>query len=245
MFGSIPRQIVRFCTVALLLLSPAAGVAAPAEAAGWQAVLVAGDNAEPVFDNAVAAVGRWLFARGVAAGDIHRLSANAPPGDPGVEPATARNILDRIASLRPGRGQQCLVFITSHGRQNEGIWLAYSGEFLEPGALARALSAGCGEVPTVAILSSCYSGSFTAMRAPNRVIITAARADRPSFGCQADRTYTVFDECLLAALPRSATWRAAYHAEAGCVRRRERQLQVLPSQPQAFFGKAVRNLSIR
>ena len=82
------------------------------------------------------------------------------------------------------------------------------------------------------------------MRAANRVIITAARADRPSFGCQADRTYTVFDECLLAALPRSATWRAVYKADRDCVRRRERQLQVLPSQPQASFGKAVRNLSV-
>jgi hypothetical protein len=243
MSGLIPRQIIRLCTV-VFLLSAAAGVVAPAGAAGWQVVLVAGDNAEPVFDNAVAAVGRWLAEHGVAAGDIHRLSASAPPGDPGTEPASARNILDRIASLRPGRGQRCLVFITSHGRQNEGIWLAASGEFLEPDALARALSAGCRGVPTVAILSSCYSGSFTAMRAANRVIITAARADRPSFGCQADRTYTVFDECLLAALPRSATWRAVYKADLDCVRRRELQLQVLPSQPQAFFGKAVRNLPV-
>jgi hypothetical protein len=83
------------------------------------------------------------------------------------------------------------------------------------------------------------------MHAANRVIITAARADRSSFGCQADRTYTVFDECLLGALPETGAWRGVYQASLGCVRRRERELGVLPSQPQAFFGKAVRRLGVR
>jgi len=74
------------------------------------------------------------------------------------------------------------------------------------------------------------------MRAPNRLIITAARPDRPSFGCQADRTYTVFDECLLSVLPQASTWRRVYDADLACVRQRERELGVLPSQPQGFFG---------
>ena len=229
---------------ALLLLGAMPALAAPLKAGGWQAVLVAGDKAEPVFDNAVAAVGDWLARQGVADDGIHRLSATAPPGSPTAEPASTRRVLDRIAALRPAPGERCLVFITSHGQRERGIWLAYSGEFLEPAALARALSAGCGNAPTVVILSSCYSGAFTAMRAPNRIIMTAARADRPSFGCQADRTYTVFDECLLGVLPRAATWRAVYDAELGCVQRRERELGVLASQPQAFFGKAVRNLAL-
>jgi len=99
----------------------------------------------------------------------------------------------------------------------------------------------------VVILSSCYSGAFTvgAMRAENRIIITAARADRPSFGCEADRTYTVFDECLVAALARAPTWRAVYASSLGCVRTRERQFRMLPSQPQASFGAAVRDLAVR
>jgi hypothetical protein len=82
------------------------------------------------------------------------------------------------------------------------------------------------------------------MRAPNRIVVTAARPDRPSFGCQADRTYTVFDECLLGALPHARTWRAVYKATNSCVRRHESEMQVLPSQPQASFGAAVRNLSV-
>ena len=216
-------------------------------AARWQAVLVAGDAAEPVFDNAVDAVARWLADRGVPNGDIHRLSANRQPRDPAVEPASAENILQRIASLRPQPGERCLIFITSHGQRGEGIWLAYSGDYLRPASLARALSVGCAAVPSVVILSSCYSGAFSvgAMRAPNRIILTAARADRPSFGCQADRTYTVFDECLLAVLPRAPTWRAVHAANLGCVQARERRLHVLPSQPQGSFGAAVRDLAVR
>jgi len=82
------------------------------------------------------------------------------------------------------------------------------------------------------------------MLAPNRIIMTAARADRPSFGCQADRTYTVFDECLLAALPRARLWRGVFDLSRACVRQRERQMGVLPSEPRHFFGNKVRDLAV-
>lgn len=232
--------------VASALLAGAALPKAPLahRAAGWQAVLVAGDNAEPVFDNAVVAMERWLVGQGVPQRAVHRLSA--APSAPGVAAATLPNVLERIASLDPAPGQGCLVFITSHGGEDEGVWLAAGRRFLWPASLAQALRLGCRAAPTVVIVSSCYSGTFARgmMRAPNRIILTAARADRPSFGCQADRSYTVFDECLLAALPRGGDWRIAYHREAGCVRRNERRTGELPSQPQAFFGRAVRNLAL-
>ncbi len=245
-----PRMVLCLVVLGLSVLAPAlsgggAAFARKPPPAEWQAVLIAGDNAQPVFDNAVIALTHWLEARGVPTGDIHRLSASPHPGDVAVAPASDRQVLETIAALRPRHRERCLVFITSHGQRGEGIWLAESGDFLEPAALARALSAGCGAVPTVVIMSSCYSGEFTAMRAPNRIVMTAARADRPSFGCQADRTYTVYDECLLAALPRAHTWRAVYASSSACVRRREKWLNVLPSQPQASFGMEVGNLSVR
>lgn len=235
------------CLIAALWLGCAEVLGAGPDAPRWQAVLVAGDNVQPVFDNAVTAVARWLGSRGVASGDIHRLSANPQTQDPAIEPASAANILNRIAGLEPRPGEGCLVFITSHGSPGEGVWLAYHQEFLQPGDLARALSAGCRAAPTVVIVSSCFSGAFVggAMRAPNRIILSAARSDRPSFGCQADRIYTVFDECLLAALKRAATWRAVRAASFGCVRAREQRFQLLPSQPQASFGAAIRDLAVR
>lgn len=232
-------------SISLIFGYSPAGVAAPASGE-WQAVLVAGDNAQPVFDNAVATVTRWLEQHGEAAADIHRLSAG-PTADPSVEPATIGHILNEIAALQPRPGQRCLVFITSHGQRGEGVYLAADNDFLRPEQLARALSGGCARVPTVVIVSSCYSGVFAAppMRAPNRVILTAARGDRPSFGCQANRTYTVFDECLLGTLAQAPTWRAVYQVNSACVRQHEKWLGVLPSQPQAAFGAAVQNLPVR
>src|SRR5207253_959261 len=110
----------------------------------------------------------------------------------------------------------------------------------------QVLSYGCAAAPTVVIVSGCYSGIFAAgpMLAPNRIIMTAARADRPSFGCQTDRIYTFFDECLLAAIPRARQWRAVFDATAACVRSKEQQLEAVPSEPQAFFGTAVRDLPL-
>ncbi len=204
---------------ALCLLLAAEAVAADSSPSGWQAVLVAGDNAQPVFDNAVAAVRNWLASGGVPAPNIHVLSATPVEGK--AEPASAERVLARIAALRPGPGEACLVFVTSHGQRGEGIWLAYSGEFLRPAELAQALSAGCARAPTVVVASGCFTGGFTALRAPNRIVVTAARADRPSFGCAVERTYAVFDECLLSSLPQEATWRAVVATTRRCVGQRE------------------------
>lgn len=240
----MPSLTIFLFAIPWILLGNAAAVAAAPGPSGWKAVLVAGDNAQPVFDNAVAAAGGWLASRGVPRRDIHVLSATQRP-DAAAEPASAERVLGRIAALRPGRGEGCFVFITSHGHRGEGIWLAYSGEFLQPAALAQALSGGCAGAPTVVVVSGCFSGAFTTMRAPNRIVITAARADRPSFGCQVERTYSVFDECLLTALPRFGNWQSIFKQTSSCVTVRERDMQVVPSQPQAFFGAAVRNLPVR
>ncbi len=228
----------------LCLLLAAEAVAAISNPSGWQAVLVAGDNAEPVFENAVAAVRNWLVSGGLPAQNIQTLSATQGTGV-ATEPASAERVLGRIAALRPGPGEGCLVFITSHGQRGAGIWLAYSGEFLRPAELAQALSAGCARAPTVVIVSGCFTGGFTAVHAPNRIVVTASRADRPSFGCAVERTYAVFDECLLASLPQAVTWQAVIATTQHCVREREGEMQVTPSEPQATFGAKVRNLQVR
>jgi hypothetical protein len=241
------RLVVRFCAAVIIVLVAIGARLPEPSVRHWQAVLVAGDTAQPVFDNAVKAVDLWLSQHGVAEADIHRLAASARPQDPAVEPATLDSVLDRITGLHSRPGEGCFVFITSHGGHNLGIYLSRDDEMLRPAALARALDAGCGEVPTVVIISGCYSGSFArgAMAAANRIVLTAARADRPSFGCAAERTYTVYDSCLLGSLPHATTWRAVFSETRDCVRTRERELDATPSFPQASFGAAVRNLPLQ
>ena len=74
-----PRLVLCLCAAFLLVVLAAAGQSATPTAAHWQGVLAAGDRAQPVFDNAVAALSDWLLARGVPPGDIHRLSASPAP----------------------------------------------------------------------------------------------------------------------------------------------------------------------
>ena len=223
---------------------------APTGAAGasgtWQVVLAAGDDVEPVFDNATREMSRRLAAAGVPPGSIHRLSASAPELATGAEPATAETLLRRIADLPARAGDQCLIFLTSHGERGSGVWLARSNRALTPDELARALSRGCAGVPTVVIVSACYSGSFATgkMAKPNRVVLTAARGDRPSFGCQVHRAYNFFDECLLAVLPQAVTWRSVFDGADRCVRGMEHALGVRPSEPQAYFGGTVAGLKV-
>jgi len=244
------RFVARLSSAVLMfgvLMDQTVGNAAPPNpAASWQVVLAAGDDAEPVFDNATRALSKRLAAAGVPIGNIHRLSASAAELGAAVEPALANILLQRIGTLPARPGDRCLIFLTSHGERGAGLWLARSNTTLSPDELAQALSRGCAAVPTVVVVSACYSGSFAAgkMAKPNRIVLTAARDDRPSFGCQVHRVYNFFDECLLGALPKSATWRAVAEGSRECVSRMERALGERPSEPQAYFGAAVANLNV-
>ncbi len=239
--------------VAVAALSMLAACAAPPASAQheanvsglrWKAVLVAGDARLPVFDNAVQRVQERLQHEGVAASDIRRLSA-APVTD-GVETASLGHVLRAIQEMKAGPGQGCLVYLTSHGAPDQGLALVPTRQFMSPAALSRALDAGCGAAPTVAIVSGCFSGNFarSPMRRPNRVILTAARADRASFGCGAGYTYTVFDKCLLQAIDQLSTWQGVYADVKACVSSEERRSDFVPSEPQAYFGPGVAGLRL-
>jgi len=245
-----PKLIMAACLA--MLVVPALAAAQRDAGAGsgpaMRAVVVAGDGELRVFDNGAAGMAAWLRNTGGLPSDaITRLSsAPAIIARQRIGSASLHHILRAIENLKPAAGQACLVFITSHGIENEGVALSYDDSVLHPAALDRALSAGCGDVPTVVIVSACYSGSFARppMARPNRIVLTAARADRPSFGCGTDETYTFFDECLLHSLDHGPRWRDAFTATRSCVEQREAQEGEDPSMPQGWFGAAVVDLPL-
>lgn len=212
---------------------------------GLKAVLVAGDRELPVFDNATRYLHDRLIAAGLPAGDIHRLSAADHPQGGTAEATSLAAIASRIGGLKPGAGEGCFVFLSSHGHPREGFVLARSQEYLTPAQLDRMLSSGCASVPTIVVVSSCYSGGFAAppMTRPNRIILTAARSDRASFGCGAGFTYNIFDQCFLGALDGALTWRDVAVRTKGCVATREAAMKQPASEPQAYFGAAVPDMS--
>jgi hypothetical protein len=206
----------------------------------WRAVLIAGDNNSPAFDNGVQSLREKLVAHGVT--NISVYSSNAAATAP-AQLATVANV---VTALRTGGGDACLVFVTSHGEE-KGFVLKTDRRLFDPGSLDRVLSAGCGSVPTVVVVSACHSGTFLTpdMRKPNRVILTAAAKDRSSFGCGAGDQYTYYDQCLLQQFDGARTWRDLAAATRTCVEGQERRMGVRQSSlPQTFVGAQVEDLRL-
>ncbi len=205
----------------------------------WRAVLIAGDNNSPAFDNGVQSMRDKLMAHGVR--DIAVYSSAAS-----TAPVTLASVANVATAMRAGGGDACFVFVTSHGEER-GFFLRPDRRLFDPGSLDRVLNAGCGSLPTVVIVSACHSGTFLTpdMRKPNRVILTAAATDRTSFGCGADDQYTYYDQCLLQQFDGAATWRDLAVAARACVERLERRMGVrTPSLPQMFVGAQVQDLRL-
>ena len=219
----------------------------------FKAVVIAGDPSIMAFDNAADRMTKALTARaGIPPGQIRRLSARPEIVQAsGATLATVPAALAAIEALNPAPGEGCLVFATAHGAPVHGLAFPASPStpFLEPIWLDRALSRGCGKAPTVVIMSGCFSGTYTtgAMARDNRIIITAARSDRTSFGCGADNHYTFFDECLLDTLdrtPQGALWTAAFTGTQSCVTAKEHAMRATPSEPRLWLGRAVAKLQV-
>ena len=205
----------------------------------WRAVLIAGDNNSPAFDNGVQSLREKLLAHGVT--DISVYSSNAA-----TAPSQNASVANVANALRTGGGDACLVFVTSHGDE-KGFVLKTDRRLFDPGSFERMLSAGCGSLPTVVVVSACHSGTFltAAMRKPNRVILTAAATDRTSFGCGAGDQYTYYDQCLLQQFDGAATWRELAVATRTCVENLERRMGVRQfSLPQTFVGAQVEDLRL-
>lgn len=224
----------------------AATPAAPKKPAEWGALFIAGDNSIKVFDNAVRRF--YAILDGKSGINLRRLTS-----DPAIAPshediADLEPIDEALAFITKSQQEKCLVFMTSHGTK-DGFYLSQaggSGGLLPPSVLDQWLSNRCGERPTVVIVSACYSGVFLeqGMARPNRIILTAARNDRTSFGCGAGETYTYYDKCLLDSWTQSYNWHELYDRTKACVAEREAVLGDQPSEPQAYFGAAVANLEM-
>jgi len=218
--------------------------------ADWKSVFISGDDSIPNFDNGRIAISELFHTLGAYQEFQTHLTSDRNLVTPQVKLATLNNIARAFVGLRVNQKVDgCLLFMTSHGIKNFGFYLSagYEGKegAITPDQLSQILDATCGEAPTVLLISSCFSGQFIEKLArDNRVIMTAAIKDRPSFGCSTDTVYTYWDECMLDNIPYNNTWEELYSDVKQCITRKESALGFQPSLPQAFFGKKVRNMAI-
>jgi hypothetical protein len=93
----------------------------------------------------------------------------------------------------------------------------------------------------VIVVSACYAGNFVEpLRNDNTIILTAAAADRTSFGCSDENDLTYFGEAFYRdALPKAASLRAAFETARAAILERETREGETHSNPQAYFGAAM------
>jgi hypothetical protein len=231
----------------LLLLGLTTSARAASPFADWAAIVVAGDYraahedvTTEAFDNARRDVSLALERKGFAHANLRQFSVRPERyGDTKPLKSDLRPIYETLRDLAAHAPGGCLVYFTSHGAP-QGVVLG--DNLLPPGLMDEFIGEACGKRPTVVIISACYSGVFVPVLAePNRMILTAARPDRSSFGCSENNKYPFFDDCVLQTLPAAHDFVALADQVKTCVARREQDEGMRPpSEPQVSVGVTLR-----
>lgn len=158
--------------------------------------------------------------------------------------ANRANLARALAEIGQRQGPEDLAFLilTSHGKEN-----LFSLNFPEAGtndltaADFRTMLADSGLGPAVIVVSACFSGSFIdEISAPDRLVITAARDDRTSFGCRDGAEWTEFGESFFdRALRGEPDPRKAFPLATADVARKEAADGLTPSLPQISVGAEI------
>lgn len=168
-------------------------------------------------------------------------SQDAPTRYPLANRENLARALKEIAQ-RQGPEDLAFLFLTSHGRED-----VFSLDFHDAGtknltaAELKAMLDDSGIGAAVIVVSACFSGSFIDdIAAPDRLVITAARGDRTSFGCRDGAEWTEFGESFFdKALRAEADPRKAFAVAETDVARKEAADRLTPSLPQMVEGAGI------
>lgn len=239
------RRLLPFIA-ALFMAATAGGAQAASSFADWSAVVVAGDwhasDGGPTegFDNARRDVTAAIVRAGFQPQNIRQFSVRPERyKDTKPEKAELNGIYGAMVDTASRAQGGCLFYMSSHGAP-QGAQLDQT--ILRPGVLANMLDQACGKRPTVVVISACFSGVFVpALARSNRMVLTAARPDRTSFGCGQDNKYPYFDDCFLSSMPGARDFGVLASRTRECVRAREiAEKMSPPSEPQIWVGAELR-----
>ncbi len=229
----------RFLPVVLVLMA-ASGVARPAAAAERfkSAVVALGLWSDPVFLSEASGAAHVLAARYGHGGPVIVRANSAGKlvaGPDGIERALA----EASRGTDPERDVLFLL-LTSHGSP-DGIAEKGGGQesLLTPDQLAAMLA----KSPfrrKVLIVSACFAGIYTVLADADTLVITAADATHPSFGCQPEAKWTYFGDAFFnRALRRNTPLIEAFQTARAMIATRETVQGFAPSNPQIAGGANV------
>ena len=133
------------------------------------------------------------------------------------------------------------LILTSHGSPDGlAIKAGRLTQMLTPSRLADML-AKTGVRHKVVVISACYSGVFIPrLASPDVLVITAADADHPSFGCEDKARWTYFGDAFFnVALRHTGSLKDAFLDARALVRKRELREHFEPSNPLMAGGANV------
>jgi len=203
---------------------------------------IAGSDSETVFESetrrSLEILTRRLGAEGHA---LSLVNGEAKEGQPPL--ATVQNIAESIRGVaaRMDKDNDLLVLAMSSHGSKEGFSLQKEHFFerlLDPKALRGVLD-DAGVKNRLVIVSACHSGVFVPEFSDARsAVVTAASAERTSFGCANDRDWTYFGEAFYDhGVKEKESIPAAFEAAQGLIASWEAEQRLTPSQPQIFLGE--------
>jgi len=135
------------------------------------------------------------------------------------------------------------LFLTAHGYHDHRLSAVQPPldlASLTPTSLARLLQ-DAGIKWRVIVVSACYAGGFIEpLRDDNSIVITAASAERTSFGCEPGRDFTYFGEAYFRdALARTRSFTRAFDLAKASVAKQEAAEKLVASLPQMWVGPAI------
>jgi Peptidase C13 family len=163
-------------------------------------VVAVGLDSDAVFGREAREAASVLSRRYGAVGRTVVLTTGKDEKAPQGSPANIATVLAAVAAKMDVKEDVLILYTTSHGNPEVGI-VYRDGDtsigMIAPKRLANLLS-GLGIERRVVMISACYAGVFVPeLQSPNSVIVTAASADRNSFGCAPGNDWTFFGDALI------------------------------------------------
>ncbi len=209
-----------------------------AGAADLWVVAFAGDGGEDVFRNEALYAERLFGERFAATGRTLVLVNHRDTVE--TRPLATRTNLRRALAGIGGRMERehdiLMLFLSTHGSDDHELAVSLDPlplATIRPEDLSAAL-ADAGIHWRVVVVSACYAGGFVpALQAPDALVLTAARADRTSFGCGVESEITYFGRAwLVEALNRTTSFTTAFEQARERIAAWERDEDKTPSEPQ-------------
>lgn len=211
-------------------------------------------SAQNVFENEVKHI-EELFSSKLGAAGRTALLINSRDTVDELPMANGHNLEAVLRGVAAKMGAEDLLFLhlTSHGSSDHELSVYFDNLGLNDISADELgeIVAGADPPWRVVVVSACYSGGFIeALKSPRTLVITAARDDRQSFGCEHGREYTYFgeafyrdslgDESLQEANPaRLPDFEAAFARAVEIVRDKEASEDLTPSEPQIWIGEEI------